>query len=253
LVLDSTLAAPYVALASVEKGLGEWSAAEASFSRALARQPDLASVHQNLGEMYYTLGRVNEAQASLGQAAALEPTNSAIVGEYAFALLMAGQTDSANTVINRALAGDSGIAFLHFTRGLILERRGDAAAALAAHRRAYARTPLPLFLGAQLRTARLANDGAAERAARAQLAASDDDPGSALARAIADAGVVPVEQSIAELARAVSVNDPIVSLLPLRLWWFDALRDSPAFAQAVQSLRLPPEALSPLEGRRDAR
>ncbi len=179
------------------------------------------------------------------------PTNSAIVGEYAFALLLSGNVDSARTVIDAVLSRDDGIGFLHFTRALVLERQGDPAGALQSMTEAYARTPLPLFVGGRIRLARTlaARETAGrdvERAARAQLAAMRNDPGFALASAVADVGAVEPGMTIDLLARAVAAEDPIVVLIPLRLWWFDPLRGSPAFVQVATSLGLPSSATDAL-------
>jgi len=56
LAIDSTLAAPHMALGALAKGVGAWREAESEFARALARQPDFATAHQSLGELLYTLG-----------------------------------------------------------------------------------------------------------------------------------------------------------------------------------------------------
>ena len=70
--LDSTLASPYMTLGLLDKALGDWVGAERSLTLAIARQPDYASAHQNLGGLYYTLGRIAEAESSLARAALLE-------------------------------------------------------------------------------------------------------------------------------------------------------------------------------------
>jgi tetratricopeptide (TPR) repeat protein len=246
LALDSALAAPHLALGLLAKGLGAWRDAEQEFNLALVRQPDYAPARQNLGELYYTLGRVDDAARALGAAATLEPANAPMVSEYAFALLLASRIDSARRVIDRAVALDPRNAFGHFTRALVLERQGDGAAAVAAMAQATARAPLPLFVGALARLAREAGDSATARSATRQLDAMRAAPGVALARMIAGSAWENPAVMSAGLDRAVAEHDPFIYQVPLRLWWFDRLRSTPALARVAQQLGLPPSAIAPL-------
>ena len=246
LALDSTLAAPHMALGLLAKGLGAWSDAEQEFNLALARQPDYAPARQNLGELFYTLGRVDDAARALGAAAALEPANAPMVAEFAFALLLASRVDSARHVIDRAVARDPRNPFVHFTRALVLGRHGDRAAAVTAMSQGIERAPLPLFVGSLARLAREAGDSATARSATQRLDAMGAAPGVALARVIAESERGDPAALAAGLDRAVAEHDPFIYQVPLRLWWFDRLRSTPALARVAQQLGLPPSAIAPL-------
>jgi eukaryotic-like serine/threonine-protein kinase len=243
LSLDSTLAAPHMALGLLSKGIGSWAAAEQEFALALKRQPDFAAAHQNLSELFYTLGRVDYATRSMARAASLEPTNVAIASEFAFTLALTGQLDSAQRVIDRTLARDDRNPFAHFTRAVIRERQGDINSAVAAMSLAVERAPLPLMIGSLSRLAHIAADTAVERAARRQLDARGNASGTALGRLIADLETADATMLIPLLDRAIAERDPFVYQLPLRLWWFDRLREAPGFASAAQRMGLPMTAI----------
>jgi len=246
IALDSAMGAPHFALGTLAKGTGDWARAEREFDLALARQPDLGAAHQNRGELLYTVGRVGDAAAALARAATLEPQDAPILSQFAGTLVIAGQLDSAQRVLDRALALDARLAFAYWSQMMLTERRGDARASLAAAQRAVSLAPLPFFVGLTVRAAQRAGDAAAERAARAQLASLGTAPGTALARALADIDVAAPDSSLALLNRAVTERDPFMWQLPLRLWWFDRIRGSAGMRVLAQRLQLPPLALEAL-------
>jgi len=246
IALDSTLGAPHFALAMAAKGVGDWPTAETEFAQALARQPDLGAIHQNRGELLYTLGQVNDAAAALARAVTLEPQDAPIVSQFAGTLVISGQLDSAQRVLARAFALDSGIAFAYWSQMMLKERQGDARGALRAIVRAAELAPLPFFAGLRIRSAHRAGDAEGEEVARAALAAMRDAPGSALARALGDIDIVAPDTTLARLEQAVSEHDPLVWQLPFRLWWFDPIRRSSRFTALAQRLRLPPLAIAAL-------
>ncbi len=159
------------------------------------------------------------------------------------AMKAGGQVDSAQRAIDRALARDTRNVFTHFTRALILERRGDRAGALGAMSQAVARAPLPLFVGSTVRMARLANDAKAEQRARAQLDAMGAVPGIALARVIADADTGSADAMAAGLEQAIAERDPFIYQIPLQLWWFDRMRGTAGLARVAEKLGFPATAI----------
>ena len=239
LLLDSTLASPHTALGFLAKGTGEWQTAELEFTRAATLQPSDGSALQNLGELLFTLGRFDESGRALTRAAALEPMNAGLVGEFAYALMLAGHIDSASRTIDRALKVDGRNPYLHYTKGVIAERAGDPAAAIAPLRVAIDRTPLPFFLGVLARAQLLSGDAAAAQLTRKRLQSMRPAAGTTLALVIADLGTAAPEELVAGLSRAVDEHDAVMYLLPMRLWWFDRVRDSAGFAALVKRLGLP--------------
>ncbi len=244
LLIDSTLAVPQTALGLLAKGSGEWRAAEESFTRAIGRDPRLAVAHQSLGELYYTLGRTDDAVGAFERGALLEPANIPVVSEFAFALVLAGRVDSARRVIDGALARDANNGFTHFTQALIRERQGDRGGAVQSMRAALQRAPLPLFVGAQIRLAQGAADTGTERSARARLQAMGAAPGAALATAIAASATRSPAEITAAIERAIDERDPFMYQIPLRLWWFDRLRGTTEIARIATRLGLPQESVA---------
>jgi len=246
MALDSTLGTPHFALAMAAKGVGDWATAEREFDLALARQPDLGATHQNRAELLYTLGRVDDAVTAMARAATLEPQDVPITSQFAGTLVIAGRLDSARRVLDRSLARDSNFPFAYWSAMMLRERQGDARGALTAATRATRLAPLPFFMGLAIRAATLARDSAAEQSARRALLARGSAAGTALAWALAESGDASPDSTMARLERAVTERDPLMWQIPLRLWWFDRVRGTPAFARLAQRLKLPAQALEPL-------
>ncbi len=242
LLLDSTLASPHSALGFLAKGTGNWTTGEREFARASALQPADGAALQNLGELLFTVGRFDDAQRTMSRAALLEPLNAAIVGEFAYALMLAGLVDSASRTIDRALALDSRNPYLHYTKGVIAERRGDLTSAISPVQVAIDRTPLPFFLGVLARTQWLAGDTVAALITRQRIMKQRPAAGTTLALAISDLATAEPTLIVEQLNRAVDEQDPLMYLLPMRLWWFDRVRLTPEFSAVTQRLGLPASA-----------
>ena len=244
--LDSTLAAPHTALGFLAKGTGDWSTGEREFVRASALQPGDGAALQNLGELLFTLGRFDESEGALARAAVREPLNAGLVGEFAYALMLSGHLDSASRTINRAITIDGRNPFLHYTKGVIAERSGDTAGVIAPLRVAIDRKPLPFFLGVLTRALRISGDTLSARVTRAKLAEMRPAPGTTLALVIAEFPVAAPGTLVTGLSRALDEQDPLMWVLPMRLWWFDPLRARPEFAALVARLGLPAGARTPM-------
>ncbi len=154
---DSLLAAPHVAVGLLEKGLGRWADGERELLAALRLDPNDASAHQNLGELYFTTGRIDESRTALERAAVLEPTEAVIVAEFAYA---AGAIGGAG----QCRAGDRARRRLGATQSVCCLYRGDRrrasggrrtlGAAHAHRRRIGADTVLQGSVGARARAER---------------------------------------------------------------------------------------------------
>ena len=182
----------------------------------------------------------------MARAAQLEPQDAPIVSQFAGTLVMGGQLDSARRVLDRALARDPNMPFAYWSKMMLNERQGDERGALQAIAKASSLAPLPFFAGLTVRAARRARDVQAERQAQSTVTALGTAPGSALARALADIDVAPLDSSFARLNQAITERDPFMWQIPLRLWWFDRLRADPRFALLAKRLQLPLMAIEPL-------
>ncbi|MCC7003791.1 MAG: protein kinase [Gemmatimonadaceae bacterium] len=242
IALDSTIAASYVALGLLEKGLGRWTQGEQALSTALRHDANDAAAHQNLGELYFTLGRFDESTVALGRAAVLEPTDAAIVAEYAYMLSQVGLNDSAQRTIARAAALSPRNPFVTYTQGVIAEAAGDKAAAVRGFSAAAEAAPIPFFHGAEARMRELAGESAQAAAIRRELEALGTAPGATFGRVIAGLATDPADQLFAGLTRAVDERDSFVLLLPLRVRWYDRLRGNARFGALAERLGLPASA-----------
>ncbi len=70
--LDSDNASALVALGSVQRNRAEWEAAETTYLRALAADPDNAEAYQQYGDFLLNVGRIGEGVRLLDRAAALD-------------------------------------------------------------------------------------------------------------------------------------------------------------------------------------
>lgn len=83
MALDSTLATPHTAMATVLSWEHDFAGAESEYRRAISLDPSNASAHQWYGVMLMMLGRVAEAIAEEKRASELEPLNLQIQNNYA--------------------------------------------------------------------------------------------------------------------------------------------------------------------------
>ena len=162
-------------------------------------------------------------------------------------LAQTGARDSARRVVARAAASAPRNPFVAYTQGVMAELDGDATAAARFMTAAATEAPLPFFLGAQARAMSLAGDSAGSAAVRAKLDALGQAPGAAFGRVIAGLARDPADVLFAGLARAADEHDPFVLLLPLRVAWYDRVRDDARFAALAARLGLPPGSTAALQ------
>lgn len=129
---DPALAEADVNLGILLLGRRRLAEAEACFRRAVAARDGFAFAHVNLGLALYEQGRHEEALESCTRAAALMPALPAAHHNRALALLALGRADEAEHAVRRALAAGAE-ARTHNTLGMVLERLGKPAEALAAY------------------------------------------------------------------------------------------------------------------------
>jgi len=123
------------ALADAHQALGwfsmtknwDWSAADASFKKALALEPRSVRALRSAAALASAVGRFNEAIALGQRAAELEPTNAQIYYNLCIYQRKGGQSDGALLSGRRALELDPKLAYAHFQLGAVHLVRGNLA------------------------------------------------------------------------------------------------------------------------------
>ena len=106
--LDPTLAEAHTARAWLSMSLErDWTAAEASFQRALQLNPGYATAHQWHGEFLAVLGRFDEALAAMQRAQDLDPLAPMPQAIHGWMAYLAGRYDQAIKLCEGVLARDS--------------------------------------------------------------------------------------------------------------------------------------------------
>lgn len=126
-------------LAVLHHQRGEHDAAEAAWARAL-EVPRVAAVH-NRAVAHLRRGDLAAARAMLGAHDALASRSAPLLFLTGYAALLDGDPSLARLSVEQALVLDPDLARAHFTLGLVHERLGRPADALAATRRALLMSP----------------------------------------------------------------------------------------------------------------
>jgi tetratricopeptide (TPR) repeat protein len=104
--------------------------ARALYAQLLARVPDHADAHVNLGRLLHEAGRLGEARTHYRIALALRPNDATAAYNLAVALGDEGRTAEAVTWYHAALEADPRLAEAHYNLARLHERRGQALLAL---------------------------------------------------------------------------------------------------------------------------
>jgi tetratricopeptide (TPR) repeat protein len=104
--------------------------ARALYQQLLARVPDHADAHVNLGRLLHEAGRLSEARTHYRVALALRPDDATAAYNLAVALGDEGRTAEAVSWYHVALAADPRLAEAHYNLARLHERRGQALLAL---------------------------------------------------------------------------------------------------------------------------
>ncbi len=132
LVLDPNLADAHSAMGRIHRYYDwDWAAADASFRRALALEPENANVIRRAGYLARTLGRLEEALTLGREAVELDPLNAYTHLNLGTSAYYAGRHEEAVAVFNKILELDPQFDEAHFFKGSIFLLQGQAQKALA--------------------------------------------------------------------------------------------------------------------------
>ena len=210
LALDSTLAEAHTALAYGTMIYDwDWDAAEASFRRAIAADPDYATAHHWYADFLAGRGRLDESLRAMQRAYELEPLSRIIGAELGWIHSLRGRTEEAKAQLRRTLAIDPNYPHAHLILGLILVAEGRHAEGIVELEKA-------IELGGDYDPANgalvTAYAGSGDRATALRLLAELEEgvrQGNfgPFALAVAYAGLGNHDQAIAELHRAIDQRD----------------------------------------------
>jgi tetratricopeptide (TPR) repeat protein len=145
LAIDDSLAEAHSSMGHLQLHY-EWdgAAAEASFARALERNPNYTNAHHYLSHLYLTLGRASDSLAASQRALELDPLDQILQAHLAWHYVFAREYDRAIAQSDRTQEmGDN--FWPYFFRAYALEQKGDLDAAIAAFSEAQRRSPGSTF------------------------------------------------------------------------------------------------------------
>jgi serine/threonine-protein kinase len=136
LALDSTLAEAHTALAYGSMIYGwDWGAAEASFRRAIAADPDYATAHHWYADFLAGRGRLEESVREMERAHALDPLSRIIGTELGWIHYLMRRNDEAEAQTRQTLALDPNYPHGSLILGLVFIAQGRHTEAIQALRR----------------------------------------------------------------------------------------------------------------------
>jgi Tfp pilus assembly protein PilF len=130
-----------VALAHREHRAGRLAEAAAAYRQILARRPDVAEMHNNLGNVLADQGKLDEAAAQYERAVALKPSLFQTHNSLGNLLWKQGKLDQAVARLKQALALEPNLPGARNNLGCILRSQGKAEEAAAQFERALALKP----------------------------------------------------------------------------------------------------------------
>jgi TolB-like protein/Tfp pilus assembly protein PilF len=240
LALDSTLAEAHTALAyGTMIYEWDWAAAEASFRRAIAADPDYPTGHHWYADFLAGRGRLDESVREMERAHALDPLSRIIGAELGWVYYLMGRNGPAEAQLRRTLALEPHYPHGVFILGIVLLAEGRYSEAIPALRQALELggdyDPLNGTLVAAY--ARSGDRATALRLLEELRRRAERGDFSPFALAIAYTGVGDTEHAIQEVHRAIDQRDifmPEILFDPL----LHPLRKEPGFRRVEERMGL---------------
>ncbi len=182
-------------------------------SKAIAEDSRLHIFHGNLGEVYRTLGRYDEAIACCRRALEIFGVYPEAHNTLGAALHATGELEEAETILRRAVEFKPNFAAAHANLGNALNARGKHAEAVAAYREALRLAPS--FAGAHAALAgALQNQGKSEEAVASLRRALEIAPKDA--RAWSNLGILlgsvgRIEEAVESLREAIRLAPDLIA------------------------------------------
>jgi tetratricopeptide (TPR) repeat protein len=130
IAFEPDLAEAYNNLSTTLQELGRLDEAEASYTQAIGLKPDYTEAHNNLGNTLKELGRLEEAEASYRQAIVLKPDYAEAYSNLGVMLQELGRLDEAEANYTQAIALKPDYSLAHYGLGKVLYIKGNEDLAL---------------------------------------------------------------------------------------------------------------------------
>jgi tetratricopeptide (TPR) repeat protein len=218
----------------------DWGAAERSFQRAIALNPNYAIAHQFYGHTLSWAQRHKEAIVEVQKAREIDPLSPMMHTFEGGSLVVAGRYSEALAPIQRALALDPDFFPAHSVFGLLHQQTGKAEAALEEYRKAYRLSGGNI---AQLAYQGMVLGQIGRRAEAEEILNTMNHIAQSrlvppFTFALVYTGLGERDRAFHWLEKAYEVRDVGLVLLPAGPWW-DSLRSDKRFQSLLQRCRFP--------------
>ena len=242
LELDDSLAEAHASLAYIRTYYDwNWSDAEQEFQRALALNPNDATVHHRYSRYLSSLGRIDDALAEIKKAGELDPLSPLIKANIGVIYYFGQKYDLAIDQLSKVLQEYPNFSVAHWGMGLAYEQKAMPAEAIAEMEKADA-------LSKHGSTNTIASLGHAYAVAGQEAKArqilkeldirSKSEPISNYQYALIFAGLGQKDRAFAALEKAFRERSTLLTYLKMDAR-FDSLRSDPRYAELVRRMGLP--------------
>ena len=242
--LDEMVGEAHAALAFASTYRGwDWQFVEKELRRAIELSPSYSLAHMGYGVLLNCIGRYEEGIEELEWAAELDHATLTSSGDFPFYLALLGRTEEALQIVKKNMTGpgltpEAGT--LHYVLGVIFERQGKYAEAMAELEKAVKLNLLHTIpLGVLGYIYAVCGE---EKKALAVIAQLDElarqRPVSHFTKAIVLAGLGHVSLALECLEKAHDERSPFLYMLNV-FPWLDSLRSESRFADLVHHVGLP--------------
>jgi TolB-like protein/DNA-binding winged helix-turn-helix (wHTH) protein len=240
LSLDENLVEARTALAMYKAQADwDWEGAESEFKRALAANPNYATVHQSYGEFLGFMGRTDEAIAQVEKAVELDPLSLSTNTARAFPYLAAGRYDEAIEKVKPALEMEANFPLARYYLGRSYAGKGLYRESIVEYEKAIQNSGGSTFFATAMIYS-LAQSGQKKEAEKkfdelVKLSERQTVSTYVLARGLAALG--NKEKALEKLEKAFAERDGLMHVIRADTN-FEALRGDPRFQAILKKMRL---------------
>ena len=241
LEIDDTLAEAHTALGAIHHRARDWGNSEQEFKRAIQLDPNYAVTYQFYALLLASLGRQEEAIATIKRAQELDPLSLIINAARGRQLYWAGQYDQASEQLRKALELDPKFGVAHYRLGQVYLKQRMYEEAIAEFEEARTLSPDSPIDVARLGYAYAASgrEGRAEEILADLRELSKRRYVAPWAMAVVYSGMKDKDQALRWLEKAYEEHEGELVYLNVEPM-FDGIRSDPRFQELARRVGLPP-------------